>query len=77
MQIRRTLTATFAAVLILVCMGGVNAEELIVEFADSAWDGVTIPKGQHCKKFGGDGSTPLKFRPRPMQSSFNESYEFN
>ena len=58
MKIRRTLTATFAAVLILVCMGGVNADELIVEFADSAWDGVTIPKGQHCKKFGGDGSTP-------------------
>ena len=58
MKIRRTLTATFAAVLILVCMGVVNADELIVEFADSAWDGVTIPKGQHCKKFGGDGSTP-------------------
>ena len=58
MKIRSRLTTTFAAVLILVCMGAVKADELIVEFADSAWDGVTIPEGQHCKKFGGEGSTP-------------------
>ena len=32
--------------------------ELAVEFADPAWDGNKIPPGQHCKKFGGNGSTP-------------------
>ena len=32
--------------------------ELVVEFSDPIWDGDKIPKGQHCKKFGGDGSTP-------------------
>jgi len=34
------------------------ASDLIVEFADSAWDGKRIPKGQQCKKFGGSGATP-------------------
>ena len=47
MKIQNTLTTTFAAVHIFVCMGSVNADELTVEFTDSAWDGATIPKGQH------------------------------
>jgi hypothetical protein len=32
--------------------------KLKVEFTDQAWDGKKIPKGQHCKKFRGKGSTP-------------------
>ena len=35
-----------------------DAPEIGVAFADPAWDGKTIPKGQHCSKFGGSGSTP-------------------
>ena len=31
---------------------------MVVEFADPEWDGNRIPKGQQCKKFGGNGSTP-------------------
>ena len=58
MRTQSKLTAIFAAVLIFVCMGSVNADELTVEFTDSAWDGATIPKGQQCKKFGGKGATP-------------------
>lgn len=34
------------------------ASKLVVEFTDPAWDGKKIPKGQHCKKFSGKGSTP-------------------
>ncbi len=32
--------------------------KLSVTFADPAWDGKTIPAGQHCRKFGGNGATP-------------------
>ena len=32
--------------------------DLSVTFADAAWNGKRIPSGQHCKKFGGNGSTP-------------------
>jgi len=31
---------------------------LTVSFADTAWDGKTVPKGQQCNKFGGSGATP-------------------
>ncbi len=41
-----------------VMSGPVMAEELSVSFADSSWNGKKIPKGQHCKKFGGNGATP-------------------
>lgn len=32
--------------------------QMVVEFADPAWGGEKIPKGQQCKQFGGNGSTP-------------------
>ena len=36
-----------------------NAFALDVKFADKAWDGVNIPGGQQCQKFGGvNPSTP-------------------
>ncbi|MEJ2115542.1 MAG: hypothetical protein P8X88_05730 [Gammaproteobacteria bacterium] len=32
---------------------------MVVSFADATWDGTKIPRGQQCKKFGGNGSTPI------------------
>lgn len=34
------------------------AEDLKLNFADPAWTGKSIPSGQICKKFGGNGATP-------------------
>jgi len=37
-----------------------NMVELGISFADSSWDGKTIPEGQRCNKFGGKASgTPV------------------
>jgi hypothetical protein len=50
---------TFLFAVIGVSINSAQAEtKLNVAFADGAWDGKKIPKGQHCKKFGGKGSTP-------------------
>ena len=35
-----------------------NLPQLTVSFADAAWNGKTVPAGQHCTKFGGKGATP-------------------
>ena len=35
-----------------------GASKLKVAFADAAWNGKRIPKGQQCSKFGGKGGTP-------------------
>ena len=36
-----------------------NASAMDVRFADTAWDGVTVPEQQQCQKFGGiNPSTP-------------------
>jgi phosphatidylethanolamine-binding protein (PEBP) family uncharacterized protein len=38
---------------------GVMAQAALeLKFADPAWDGVTIPEGQHCALQGGTGATP-------------------
>ena len=47
------LLATFA-----IMVGPAWAGKLDVSFADASWTGKKIPKGQHCRKFGGDGATP-------------------
>lgn len=42
------------------CMTAVNASEisvLKVKFTDPQWNGIDVPKGQQCLKFGGD--TPV------------------
>lgn len=46
--------------LLLLCFAlPAQAEaRLTVRFANPVWNGVTIPAGQHCPKFGGAGSTP-------------------
>lgn len=44
-----------------------NHSELKVTFLDPSWDGEKIPEGQHCKKFGGNGSTSsLKIENIPL-----------
>lgn len=35
-----------------------SAAGLDVEFADPVWDGVTVPKGYQCQKFGGTHGSP-------------------
>ncbi len=32
--------------------------DLKISFTDAGWDGKTIPKGQQCPMYGGNGSTP-------------------
>ena len=32
--------------------------DLEISFSDAAWDGKTIPSGQQCPAFGGNGTTP-------------------
>lgn len=45
--------------LILVLSFSTNASAIDIEFADTAWDGVKVPEGQQCQKFGGNNpSTP-------------------
>ena len=44
-----TLLSTF----ILIFSFYTNAFALDITFADDDWDGVTIPNGQQCQKFGG------------------------
>ena len=52
-------TACIALLVGLALMAGpASAAKLQVSFADSSWTGKKIPKGQHCKKFGGNGATP-------------------
>ena len=45
----------------------VQAADLKVSFADAAWDGEKVPKGQQCTKFRGKGETPsLKVENIPV-----------
>lgn len=44
---------------IIVAALSANAAALEVKFADKTWDGIRIPEGQQCQKFGGNNpSTP-------------------
>jgi len=52
------LFGSLVASLVMISPTAVMAEDLTVDFADPAWTGDRIPDGQHCKKFGGNGSTP-------------------
>lgn len=52
---------SFASIL-LVCgilAGAASAQSaLTLTFSDPAWDGLTVPAGQHCSLQGGAGATP-------------------
>lgn len=44
--------------------------ELDLSFADPAWNGRVIPKGQQCLEFGGNGSSPpIKVKDIPVQAN--------
>lgn len=46
------------AIVGLAAGSAIGQETLTFKFADPAWDGVTIPEGQHCALQGGSGATP-------------------
>lgn len=47
-----------------------NLGDLSVSFADTAWNGDKVPKGQQCRIFGGQGNTPaLKVENIPMEAN--------
>ena len=56
MKVKTACLALAASLSIMA--GPALAGKLQVSFADSSWTGKKIPKGQHCKKFGGNGATP-------------------
>jgi hypothetical protein len=61
---KRIMAVCGTAVLLAACQTATyepmseKLPALTVSFADTAWDGKTVPKGQQCNKFGGNGSTP-------------------
>ncbi len=50
--------ACLALLLLLTCPQAGLAGDLTLSFADPAWNGKSVPSGQICKKFGGNGSAP-------------------
>lgn len=42
----------------LAATGALAQDGFEISFADPAWDGQTIPEGQHCALQGGEGATP-------------------
>ena len=50
---------SFLMIFIIALMFSNNASALETKFADNVWDGVNVPEGQQCQKFGGiNPSTP-------------------
>ncbi len=44
--------------------------ELNLSFADPAWNGRVIPKGQQCQEYGGNGSSPsINVKDIPVQAN--------
>jgi hypothetical protein len=52
------LSAIVVAGLCLASGAALAQAALELKLADPAWDGVTIPEGQHCALQGGSGATP-------------------
>lgn len=76
------LTPYFIAASMVFSGAALAQDNFSVKFSDSAWNGETIPTGQHCKLQDGNGSTPaLSISGIPAGAdriilSFNdESYE--
>lgn len=51
--------------------------ELTVAFADDAWDGETVPEGQHCPLQGGQGATPALEVSGLPEDTVTVNVEFN
>ena len=52
----RSLIVTMATLVVAVAASPSAALE--AKLADPAWDGVKVPEGQQCQKFGGQGKSP-------------------
>ena len=67
----------FLSLLFLIQMGcadsadqDASVQELDLSFADPAWNGKVIPKGQQCQEYGGNGSSPpIKVKGIPAQAN--------
>ena len=67
---RQISISLFALTILFFFQASSSLGDLVVEFADPAWDGKMIPQGQHCKKFGGNGATPpLKVSNIPAETN--------
>lgn len=56
-----TKSATFGSILLVSVLftGSASAQTVLtLNFSDPAWDGLTVPAGQHCSLQGGAGATP-------------------
>jgi hypothetical protein len=53
-----TMRAAALLLLLAIPTGTAVAADLQLAFADAAWDGVTVPEGQQCQRFGGQGVSP-------------------
>jgi len=58
---KKLLTVVALTTLVTACASTStesNVPKLGLSLADSAWNGTTLPRGQQCKKNGGNGATP-------------------
>ncbi len=67
---RKVMLAGVAALVLAGCQTTNTVEggpaKLDVSFTGNGWDGETVPDGQHCSKYGGDGETPpMRVRQLP------------
>lgn len=46
------------ATLAIISPIAVQAADLSAKITDAAWDGITVPKGQQCHRFGGNAMSP-------------------
>lgn len=68
--IRTCIAVVAMAFMVPVYSASAQAADLKVSFADSAWDGKKVPKGQQCTKFRGKGATPaLKVEGIPADAN--------
>ena len=52
-------TIVFAIFSLLVSGAHADGTQFAASFVDPAWDGIKVPAGQQCERFGGSGSTPV------------------
>lgn len=50
---------------------GASSDTLKASFYDSKWNGITIPKGQQCKKFGGKSPATPQIRVQGIPAQAN------
>ncbi len=74
MGLRLSLAAITLAALIFPALA---QSTLTVAFADPAWDGETVPEGQHCALLGGSGATPAMQVSDIPEGTTQINVEFN